>query len=237
MSVHIGAKKGDIAEAVLLPGDPLRAKYIAENFLENPVCYNEVRGMYGFTGTYKGKRISVQGSGMGQPSISIYATELMTQYDVKTLIRVGSCGAMQPELKLRDVILAQGACSNALTNQLRFKGMDYAPLADWELLKTAWDKAKERGIDPRVGNILSSDTFYNDDPEIWKLWARYGVLAVEMEAAALYTLAVKHNCRALAILTVSDSLVTAQETTSEEREKTFTDMMEIALDTALAFQK
>ena len=237
MSVHIGAKKGDIAEAVLLPGDPLRAKFIAENFLENPVCYNEVRGMYGFTGTYKGKRVSVQGSGMGQPSIGIYASELMMMYDVKTLIRVGSCGAMQPELKLRDVILAQGASSDSHVNRLRFNGMDYAPVADWDLLRTAWETAKAKGVDAKVGNILSSDTFYGDDPDSWKLWAKFGVQAVEMEASCLYTLAAKHKCRALAILTVSDSLVTAQETTAEEREKTFTDMIEIALDTAISTLK
>jgi purine-nucleoside phosphorylase len=235
MSIHIGAKKGDIAEAVLMPGDPLRAKFIAETWLENPVCYNEVRGMYGFTGTYKGRRISVQGSGMGQPSLGIYASELMTMYGVKTLIRVGSCGAMQPELKLRDVILAQAASTDSSMNKIRFKGMDYAPVADWDLLQTAWQNSRSRDVQVKVGNILSSDTFYNDDPEAWKLWARFGVLAVEMEAAALYTLAAKHQCRALAILTVSDSIVTAQETTSEEREKTFHDMIEIALDTASAF--
>ena len=235
MSIHIGAKKGDIAEAVLMPGAPLRAKFIAETWLENPVCYNEVRGMYGFTGTYKGKRISVQGSGMGQPSLGIYASELMTMYGVKTLIRVGSCGAMQPDLKLRDVILAQAASTDSSMNKIRFKGMDYAPVADWDLLQTAWQNSRSRDVQVKVGNILSSDTFYNDDPEAWKLWARFGVLAVEMEAAALYTLAAKHQCRALAILTVSDSIVTAQETTSEEREKTFHDMIEIALDTAAAF--
>lgn len=235
MSIHIGAKKSDIAEAILLPGDPMRAKFIAEKWLENPVCYNEVRGMYGFTGTYKGKRVSVQGTGMGQPSIGLYANELMTMYGVKTLIRVGSCGAMQPELKLRDVILAQAASSDSNMNKIRFRGMDYAPVADWDLLRTAWDISQTRDVNVQVGNILSSDTFYNDDPEAWKIWAKFGVKAVEMEAASLYTLAAKHHCRALAILTVSDSIVTAQETTSEEREKTFTDMIEIALDTAITF--
>lgn len=235
MSVHIGAKKGDIAEAILLPGDPLRAKFIAEKWLENPVCYNEVRGMLGFTGTYKGKRVSVQGTGMGQPSLGIYVNELMTMYGVKNLIRVGSCGAMQPDLNLRDVILAQAASTDSGMNKVRFKGMDYAPTADWELLRTAWEKSQDRNLDVRVGNILSSDTFYNDDPEAWKIWAKFGVLAVEMEAAALYTLAAKYDCRALAILTVSDSIVTEQQTTSEDREKTFTDMIEIALDTAISF--
>ena len=233
MSIHIGASKGDIAPAVLLPGDPLRAKFIAENWLEDPVCYNNVRGMLGFTGTYKGKKVSVQGSGMGLPSLSIYVNELINEFDVQTLVRVGSCGAMQKSLHLRDVVLAQTASTDSAINRLRFKGMDYAPAADFNLLKTAWEKAGDKGLKVTVGNILSSDTFYADDPEAWKLWADYGILAAEMETSALYTLAAKYGRKALTILTVSDSIVSQELTTSEEREKTFTDMVEIALETVL----
>ena len=232
MSIHIGAKKGDIAEAILLPGDPLRAKYIAETFLENAVCYNEVRGMYGFTGTYKGKKISVQGTGMGQPSISIYINELMTEFGAKILIRVGSCGAMQPELKLRDIILAQTVSTDSNINNLIFKGRDYAPCADFSLLRTAWEIATERKSPVAVGNVVCSDCFYHDHQEATQTWIDYNILAVEMETSALYTLAAKFRRKALAILTVSDSLVTKQETTSEEREKTFNGMIELALETA-----
>ncbi|MDI6601191.1 MAG: purine-nucleoside phosphorylase [Thermoanaerobacteraceae bacterium] len=232
MSIHIGAMENDIAKTVLLPGDPLRAKYIAENFLEDAVCYNEVRGMYGYTGTYKGKRVSVQGTGMGIPSISIYANELITQYGVKNLIRVGTCGAMQPGINIRDVILAMSSSTDSAINKLRFNGMDYAPTASFRLLKKAYDVAVERGMDVKVGNVLSSDTFYDDDPEAWRLWAKFGVLAVEMETAGLYTLAAKYGVDALTILTVSDSLVTGHATSSEEREKTFKDMIEIALEVA-----
>lgn len=232
MSVHMAAKENDIAQSILLPGDPMRAKYIAENFLEDPVCYNNVRGMYGYTGTYKGKKLSVQGTGMGIPSLSIYVNELITQYGVKNLIRVGTCGTMQPEIKLRDVILAMASSTNSSINKQRFKGMDYAPAASFKLLKKAYDAATSRNMPVRVGGILSSDTFYDEDPEEWKLWAKYGVLAVEMETTGLYTLAAKYGVNALTILTVSDSLVTGQATTSEEREKTFKDMIEIALDVA-----
>ncbi len=232
MSVHMAAKENDIAQSILLPGDPMRAKYIAENFLEDPVCYNKVRGMYGYTGTYKGKKLSVQGTGMGIPSLSIYVNELITQYGVKNLIRVGTCGTMQPEIKLRDVILAMTSSTNSSINKQRFKGMDYAPAASFKLLKRAYDAAASRNMPVRVGGILSSDTFYDEDPEEWKLWAKYGVLAVEMETTGLYTLAAKYGVNALTILTVSDSLVTGQATTSEEREKTFKDMIEIALDVA-----
>lgn len=232
MSVHIAAKENQIAETILLPGDPLRAKFIAENFLENAICYNEVRSMYGYTGTYKGKRVSVQGTGMGIPSISIYANELIVSYGVKNLIRVGTCGSMQKDVKVRDVILASGACTNSSVNKMRFKGMDFAPIADFHLLKKAYDIAKGKGIEPKVGNVLSSDTFYNDDPEIWKLWAQYGVLGVEMETAGLYTLGAKYGVNTLAILTVSDSIVTGEETTSEERQTSFTTMIEIAIELA-----
>ena len=230
MSIHIGAKEGDIASTVLLPGDPLRAKYIAENFLTDAICYNEVRGMYGYTGTYKGKRISVQGTGMGIPSISIYVNELITSYKAKNLIRIGSCGSMQPDIKIRDVVLAMSASTDSYINKIRFNGMDYAPTADFNLLKRAHDIALEKDISVKVGSVLTSDTFYHDDPNSWKHWANYGVLAVEMETAALYTLAVKFKVNALSILTVSDSLVTREETTSEERQKTFNQMVEVALE-------
>lgn len=232
MSVHIGAKENDIASTVLLPGDPLRAKFIAENFLEGAVCYNEVRGMYGFTGIYKGKKVSVQGTGMGIPSLSIYVNELITQYGVKNLIRVGTCGAMQPDINIRDVILAMTSSTNSAINRLRFNGMDYAPAASFKLLNKAYELATARHKDVKVGNVLSSDTFYDDDPDAWKLWAKYGVLAVEMETTGLYTLAAKYGVDALTILTVSDSLVTGQATSADEREKTFKDMIEIALEVA-----
>jgi purine-nucleoside phosphorylase len=230
MSIHIGAKEGDIASTVLLPGDPLRAKYIAENFLTDTICYNQVRGMYGYTGTYKGKRISVQGTGMGIPSISIYLNELITSYKAKNLIRIGSCGSMQADIKIRDVILAMSASTNSHINKIRFNGMDYAPTADFNLLKKAYDIALEKNISVKIGSVLTSDTFYQDDPNSWKHWANYGVLAVEMETAVLYTLAAKFKVNALSILTVSDSLVTREETTSEERQKTFNQMVEVALE-------
>jgi len=229
MSFHINAKPGDIAETVLLPGDPLRAKHIADTMLEQVTCYNQVRNMYGFTGLYKGKKVSIQGSGMGIPSIAIYASELISSYEVRRLIRVGSCGALQAELKLRDIILAMSACTDSSFNKLRFHGMDYAPAASFRLLKNAYDVATNKGIAVKVGNILSSDNFYNADPELWKLWAEYGVLAIEMESAALYTLAAQHQVEALTILTVSDSLVTGEEEPAEAREKAFTQMFEIAL--------
>lgn len=232
MSIHIGAKQGEIAKTILLPGDPLRAKYIAETYLENVQCYNQVRGMYGFTGYYQGKRVSVQGTGMGLPSLSIYVNELIANYGVENLIRVGSCGGMQPEVKVRDIILAMSASTDSKINELRFQGKDYAPTASFKLLKKAYDIASDRGFPVKVGNILSTDIFYNDDTEAWKLWAKFGVLAVEMESAELYTLAAKYKVNALSILTVSDSLVSGEETTAEEREKTFREMMEIALEIA-----
>ncbi|MBU4047517.1 purine-nucleoside phosphorylase [bacterium] len=232
MSIHIGAKEGDIAGTVLLPGDPLRAKYIAENFLTDAICYNEVRGMHGYTGTYKGKRISVQGTGMGIPSISIYVNELITNYRAKNLIRIGSCGSMQADIKIRDVILAMSASTDSNINKIRFSGMDYASTANFDLLKKAYDIALEKGISVKVGSVLTTDTFYHDDPNSWKHWANYGILAVEMETAILYTLAAKFKVNALSILTVSDSLVTREETTSEERQKTFNQMVEVALELA-----
>jgi purine-nucleoside phosphorylase len=232
MSVHIGAKKGEIAETVLLPGDPLRAKWIAETFLENPVCYNDVRGMLGFTGTYQGKRISVQGTGMGIPSTLIYAHELINEYGVKNLIRVGSAGSYQKEVKIRDIVIAMAASTNSGLNTIRFNGADYAPTASFELFQKALAIAKEKNIPLKAGNILSSDEFYADDFESYKKWAEYGVLCVEMETSGLYTVAAKHKVNALSILTISDSLVTGERTTADEREQTFKEMIEIALGLA-----
>lgn len=233
MSVHIGAKPGEIADSVLLPGDPLRAKYIAENFLENPVCYNEVRGMLGYTGTYQGKRVSVQGTGMGIPSISIYATELMQSYGVKNLIRVGTCGAIQQDVRVRDIIIAMSASTDSAVNRIRFNGIDFAPTANFELLKKAYDRAVEKDLAVRVGSVFTSDTFYNDDKESVKKWADHEILALEMETAALYTLAAKFHVKSLSILTVSDHVLTGEETTSEERQTTFNEMIHVALDTLL----
>lgn len=230
MSIHIGGKKGDIAETVLLPGDPLRAKFIAENILEGAVCYSEVRGMYGFTGHYRGKRVSIQGSGMGLPSLSIYVNELMDSYDVKNLIRIGTCGSFQGNIRLRDVVLAMSASSESNFNQKTFRGMDFAPAADFSLLLGAYNYCQKLSKNVHVGTVLSADVFYNEDPEEWKLWARHGVLAVEMETSALYTLAARRQCRALSVLTVSDSIVNKEATTSQEREKTFMEMVEIALN-------
>ncbi|MET3695997.1 purine-nucleoside phosphorylase [Bacillus oleivorans] len=232
MSVHIGAKKGEIADTILLPGDPLRAKYIAETFLEGAELYNEVRNMFGYTGTYKGKRISVQGTGMGVPSISIYINELMQEYDVQKLIRVGTCGAIQKDVKVRDVILAMSASTDSQMNRITFGGVDYAPTANFELLKHAYDAGVQKGLQLKVGNVLSEDHFYNDNAEHEK-WAQYGILAVEMEAAALYTLAAKFGRQALAVLTVSDHILTGEATTAEERQSTFNEMIEVALEAAL----
>ncbi|MDQ0091531.1 purine-nucleoside phosphorylase [Paenibacillus anaericanus] len=234
MSIHIAAKPGDIAETILLPGDPLRAKYIAETYFEDVVCYNEVRGMLGFTGNYKGKRISVQGSGMGIPSFSIYANELITQYNVHNLFRVGTCGAMQADVRIREVILAQATCTDSSMNRHIFGGFDYSPIASFPLLLSAYELAASRGLNPHVGNVFSSDMFYRDDKTYVQKLMDYGILGVEMETAALYTLAARHKVNALSILTVSDHLITGEETTSEERQTSFNDMIQVALDTAAA---
>ncbi len=230
MSIHIDAKPGEIAEAILLPGDPLRAKYIAENFLTDAKCYNEVRNMFGYTGSYKGKRVSVQGTGMGVPSISIYISELMQSYDVKTLIRVGTCGAIQKDVKVRDVILAMTSSTDSKMNQILFDGIDFAPCADFSLLKSAYEHGITKGLELKVGNIFTEDMFYNDKAN-HELWAQYGVLALEMETTALYTLAAKYRRKALSILTVSDHIITGEVTSSEERQSTFNDMIEVALET------
>jgi len=232
MSVHINAKENEIAETVLLPGDPLRAEYIAETFLEDVKLYNEVRNMFGFTGTYKGKRISVQGTGMGVPSISIYINELMNSYNVQTLVRVGTCGAIQKDVKVRDVILAMSASTDSQMNRLTFGGVDYAPTADFDLLLKAYQAGQDKGLNLKAGNVFTADHFYNDNAELEK-WAKYNILAVEMETAALYTLAAKLDRRALSVLTVSDHILTGEETTAEERQTTFNDMIEVALEAVI----
>ncbi|SCL21422.1 purine-nucleoside phosphorylase [Micromonospora nigra] len=235
MSTHIGAKPGEIAERVLMPGDPLRAKWIAETYLEGATCYSTVRGMLGFTGRWNGVDVSVQGSGMGMPSASIYAHELVDEYGVKSLIRVGSCGALVEDLKLRDVIAAIGSSTDSNMNRMRFDGLiDYAPVADFGLLRTSVEVAERRGVSMRVGPILAADAFYSDRPDLYDALADYGVLAVEMESAALYTIAARFRARALTILTVSDHIKTGEKTTSQEREQTFSQMVEIALDTIIA---
>jgi purine-nucleoside phosphorylase len=234
MSVHIAAKDGEIAETILLPGDPLRAKFVAENFLKDTMQYNSVRNMLGFTGTYKGKRISVQGTGMGIPSISIYANELFKDYGVKRAIRIGTAGSINKDVKIRDLVLAMSACTDSGANSLRFGGRSYAPTATFTLIQKAWDVAVSKGWQPKAGPVVSSDMFYTENPDDWKLWAKFGCLAVEMECAELFTLAAKYGREALGILTISDSLITGEATSAEERQTTFTCMMEVALETAIS---
>lgn len=230
MSIHIGARQGQIAPTVLLPGDPLRAKYFAETLLEDVTCFNEVRGMLGYTGQYGNKRVSIMGSGMGMPSLSIYIHELVNEYQVSTLIRVGTCGAFQSELSVGDIVLPMTSSTNSQTNKLRFGGMDFAPVATFDLLLKAYEAACARDARVHVGGMFSSDTFYNDDMDWWKKWAAYGTLVVEMETNALYTLAAKYKVNALSILTVSDNLVTGETASAEQREKGFPLMAEIALE-------
>jgi purine-nucleoside phosphorylase len=236
MSTHIAAAPGEVAPLVLMPGDPLRARWIAETFLDDAVCYSEVRSMFGYTGTFRGRPVSVQGSGMGLPSLSIYAHELFAEYGVEAIVRVGSCGALSEQLRLRDIVLASGACTDSSMNRIRFEGLDYAPVADFGLLRAAYDAAigKDLPVQTKVGLLLSSDSFYNPRPELTARMAEYGALAVEMEASALYTLAAKFGRRALAACTVSDHILTGEETSAREREQTFGDMVEIALEALLA---
>lgn len=231
---HINATPDQIAKTVLMPGDPLRSQFIAENFLENPILFNNVRGIQGYTGYWNGKRVSVMASGMGMPSIGIYSYELFNFFGVDNIIRVGSAGAMTDKLKLRDVVLAIGACTNSrYAEQFNLPGT-FAPVASYNLLKKAEEISNKRGVSPFVGNVLSSDTFYDDDSEANVKWRKLGVLAVEMETAALYMNAARASKNALSILTISDSLITGEATTAEERRSTFTDMVKIALDTAVA---
>lgn len=230
MTIHINAKKEDLSDFVLLPGDPKRAEFIAQNYLRNSVCYNEVRGMLGFTGFYNGKRISVQGSGMGMPSMSIYATELATQFDVKKLIRIGSCGAMQKDIKLLDVILAMGASTDSAMNRQVFGQNTFSTMADFGLLTLAYQKSKGRNLHVKVGHVLTSDAFYHPVEDAWKTWAEYGVSAVEMETAALYTVGARYGVKTLSILTVSDHLLRDEQITPEDRERSLSDMIELALE-------
>ena len=230
---HISAAKGDFAPSVLLPGDPLRAKHIADNFLDDATQVNEVRNMLGYTGTYEGTPVSVMGTGMGIPSASIYATELVNEYGVERLIRVGSCGAVSEEVAIRDVILAIGACTDSPVNRTRYGGLDFAATADFWLLRAAAEAAEARGIEYKVGNVHSTDLFYNPDPDAFDRMEAMGVLAVEMEAAGLYGVAAEHGGRALTICTVSDHIRTGEWVTSEERQSSFTEMVELALDAVM----
>ena len=225
---HIGAKYGEIAETVIMSGDPLRAQFMAEHFLDNPVLFNKVRGMLGFTGTYKGKRVSVMGHGMGVPSMAIYSYELFNFYGVKKIIRVGSAGSMNPDLHIGDLMLAQGACTNSnYASQFQLSGT-FAPIADFDLLRAAVEKAEELGYTYKVGNIYSSDIFYDENSGATVQWQKMGVLAVEMESAALYMNAARYGGRALCLCTISDSLVTGEATTAEQRQNSFTHMMDVA---------
>jgi len=231
MSLHIGAKEGQIAKSILLPGDPLRAKHIAEQLLDGAERFNEVRGMYGFTGSYKGKRVSVMGTGMGMPSHSIYVHELINDYNVENLVRVGTCGAIKKDLKIGDVVLAMTASTDSQMNKLVFNGVEFAPSANFDLLLSAWQAAQARGMQIKVGGILSSDIFYNDeDPDWWVILEKYGILVVEMETSALYSLAARFNARALSILTVSDNIQTGENASHKQREQGFLAMAELALE-------
>ncbi|WP_439103977.1 purine-nucleoside phosphorylase [Celeribacter marinus] len=229
---HISAAKGDIAETVLLPGDPYRAKWAAETFLDNPRLINEVRGMLGFTGTYKGNPVTIHGSGMGMPSLSIYANELITEYGAKTLIRIGSCGGMQTAINVRDVIIAMTATTLSTPSRGIMKELNFAPCADYGLLEKAVAAARAKGTPTHVGGIYSSDVFYDERPDLTEQMTRHGIMGVEMEAAELYILSARHGCRALAVLTVSDHLLTGEALPSQDREKSFGDMVEIALEAA-----
>ena len=232
MTVHIGAKPGQIAETVLLPGDPYRARWAAETFLDEPALVNEVRGMLGFTGTWKGNPVTIHGTGMGMPSLSIYVNELIRDYGAKTLIRIGSCGGMQDSVAVRDVIIAMTATSLSTPSRGIFKEVNFAPCADWSLLNAAVAAAAAKGTPTHVGGIYSSDVFYDERPDLNEQMTRHGILGVEMEAAELYTLAARHKARALAVLTVSDHLLTGEALPSDQREKSFGDMVEIALEAA-----
>lgn len=234
MTIHIGAKPGEIAPTVLMPGDPYRAKWAAETFLENARCINEVRGMLGFTGTWRGNPVTIQGSGMGMPSLSIYANELIRDYNAQTLIRIGSCGGMQPHVGVRDVILAMTATTVTSPSSAIFKEVNFAPCADWHLLKAAAAASEKKDVKTHIGGIYSSDVFYAERPDLDEQMVRHGILGVEMEAAELYTLAARHGRRALAVLTVSDHLQTGEALPSEDRERSFGDMIEIALEAAFA---
>lgn len=233
MTPHINAPAGAFADAVLMPGDPLRAKYIAETFLQGAQQVTNVRNMFGYTGTYKGRRISVMGHGMGIPSCSIYAKELITEYGVKKIIRVGSCGAVRPDVHIRDVIIGLGACTDSKVNRIRFKDNDFAAIADFNLTSAAVAAAKQKGVAVRVGNLFSADLFYTPDVEMFDVMEKYGILGVEMEAAGIYGVAAEFGARALAICTVSDHIRTGEQTSPDERQLTFNEMIEVALESIL----
>ena len=230
MSIHIEAKPGEIAETILLPGDPLRARHVAETLFEDPQCYNQVRGMYGYTGTYNGKAVSIQGTGMGIPSISIYVHELINEYGVKNLIRVGTCGSIQENLQLGQVLLAMGACSDSMTNKLIFNHLQYAPIANFELLNGAYRASQANGVNCMAGNVYSTDLFYLEDANRYQALIDHGVLAVDMETSALYTMAARSGVKALSILTVSDNIITGAKSSAQDRQQKFMDMMKIALE-------
>ena len=234
MTIHIGAKPGEIAETVLMPGDPYRARWAAETFLENPKLINEVRGMLGYTGTWNGHPVTIHGSGMGMPSLSIYANELIRDYGAKTLIRIGSCGGMQEKVQVRDVIIAMTASALSTPSSGIFKELNFAPCADWFLLRAAVNAAEAKGVPTHVGGIYSADVFYDERPDLNEQMTRHGILGVEMEAAELYNLAARYGVRALAVLTVSDHLLTGAALPSADRERSFGDMVEIALEAAFA---
>jgi purine-nucleoside phosphorylase len=231
-SIHIEAKIGEIAETVLLPGDPLRAKYVAENLLDDAFCYNKVRNMFGYTGFYKGKRVSIQGSGMGMGSSAIYVNELISTYKCKNLIRVGTCGAIQKDIELGQVLLALSASGDSGANNAYFNGMHYAATADFDLLMKAYNIAKDLNIKTLQGSIFSTDTFYDDIPNRWDIWEKHGIIGVEMESQILFTLAKRLGAKALSILTVSDNIVTGESSGAMQREQSYMDMMRIALELA-----
>ena len=229
---HINAPAGAFAPTILLPGDPLRAKYIANTFLDDAECVTDVRIMLGYTGTFEGKRLSVMGSGMGIPSASIYGKELICEYGARNLIRIGSCGALGADLQLRDIVIGMGACTDSKVNRARFLDHDFAAIADYTLLETAVGVARQKGVTTRVGNLFSIDLFYNNDPHLYGVLEKYGVLAVEMEAAGLYGVCAEYGARGLAICSVSDHIRTGEQLDSEAREKSFNEMIAVALGTA-----
>ncbi len=231
---HINAEPGDFAETVLMPGDPLRAKFIAENFLDNPRMVTDVRGMLGFTGSYKGQALSVMGHGVGIPSCSLYCTELINEFGVKRLIRAGSCGNVNKSVKLRDIVIAMGACTDSKVNRIRFKDHDFAAIADYRLLQSAVTIAEQRGLVFHVGNVFSSDLFYTPEQDVFEVMEKYNMLGVEMETAGIYGLAAEFGVKALAICTVSDQIITGERLTVEERQSSFNEMIELALETAVA---
>ena len=231
---HINAEPGDFADAVIMPGDPLRAKFIAENYLDEVRQVNDVRNMLGFTGRYKGRPLSVLGHGMGIPSCSIYCSELVNSFGVKRLLRAGSCGAVSKKVRLRDIIIAMGACTDSKVNRVRFRGHDFAAIADYELLRTAVAHAERKRLSHHVGNVFSADLFYTPEPEMFELMEKYQVYGVEMEAAGIYGLAAEFGAKALTVCTVSDHIVSGERLSAEERESGFKDMIELVLETAIA---